>query len=122
MQSGALAVSADAVMQRCYERNGQCRSVVSDPRGCMQAIAHLLLAGNSITSSGATALCAGAAQNTSLASMHLDHNDLREAGLRAVLHCLEKNAGMAYMRVDNTNSPEALRIAIEMLLEQRRES
>ena len=88
----------------------------------MQALAHLLLAGNSITSVGATTLCAGAALNSSLASVHLDHNDLRETGLRAVLHCLEKNQGIAYMRVDNTNSPEPLRIAIEMLLEQRRES
>lgn len=88
----------------------------------MQAIAHLLLAGNSVTCTGATALCTGAAQNSSLASVHLDHNDLREAGLRAVLHCLEKNVGIVAMRVDNTNSPEALRIAIEMLLEQRRES
>ena len=88
----------------------------------MQALAHLLVAGNSITSEGVAALCAGAAQNSTLASVHLDHNDLREPGLRSILRCLEENAGIAYMRVDNTNSPEALRIAIDMLLEHRRES
>jgi Leucine Rich repeat len=87
----------------------------------MQALAHLIVSGNSITSVGVQALCEGAAKNASLASIHLDHNDLREAGLRAVLHCLERNAGIVYMRVDNTHSPEPLRIAIAMLLEARRE-
>jgi Leucine Rich repeat len=87
----------------------------------VQVLAHLMVSGNSITGAGATALCAGAAKSGSLATLHLDHNDVREEGLRAVLHCLEKNAGVVYMRIDNTNSPEALRIAIDMLLEARRE-
>ena len=80
-----------------------------------------MLAGNSMTHTGAAALCQGVSQNSSLATLHVDHNDLREAGLKAVLKALEDNSGIAYMRVDSTNSPEALRIAIDLLLEARRD-
>ena len=85
----------------------------------MQMLAHLMLAGNSITSTGALELFAGCAKNSSLATMTLNHNDLREEGLRAVLQCLEKNPGIVSIRLDNTNSPEPLRIAIALLLEAR---
>jgi hypothetical protein len=87
----------------------------------MQMLAHLMLAGNSMTSSGAATLCAGCAKNSSLATMSLNHNDLRDEGLKAVLHCLERNAGLVDVRIDNTNSAAPLRIAIEMLLEARRD-
>jgi hypothetical protein len=88
----------------------------------MQTLAHLLLSGNSITSKGAVPLFAGCAKNnTSLATVAVDHNDLREEGLRAVLKCLGMNAGIVYVRLDNTNGPDSLRIAAEILLEARRE-
>lgn len=88
----------------------------------LQSVVHLMLSGNSATHSGITALCQGVAQNGSLATLHVDHNDLREAGLKAVLKALEGNAGIAYMRLDSTNSPEALRIAADLLLEARRDA
>ena len=87
----------------------------------MQMLVHLMLAGNSMTSAGAIELCNGCANNSSLATLTLNHNDLREAGLRSVLHCLEKNAGIVSIRLDNTNSPESLRVAIDLLLEARRD-
>jgi hypothetical protein len=88
----------------------------------MQMLAHLMLSGNSITSRGAIPLFAGCAKNnTSLATIAVDHNDLREQGLQAILKCLEKNPGIVYVRLDNTNGPQSLRVATEILLEARRE-
>lgn len=84
-------------------------------------LAHIMLSGNSISGPGAAALFAGCASSSSLATVALDHNDVRGEGVHALLRCLEKNAGIVHVRMDNTNSPEALRIAAEMLLEARRE-
>ena len=80
-----------------------------------------MLSGNTISGTGAAAFFSGCATSGSLATVAMDHNDIRGEGVHALLRCLEKNAGIVYVRLDNTNSPEALRVAAEMLLEARRE-
>lgn len=85
----------------------------------MQALSHLMLAGNNITSRGVEKLCEGMTQNASLASVALDDNDLGDAGVQAVLLWLERSAGVAAVGLEHSKCSARLQHTVCMLLEAR---
>jgi hypothetical protein len=86
----------------------------------MQALAHLMLAGNNVTCWGVEQLCAGMTQNASLVSVALDDNDLGDNGVRAVLRWLESAVGVAAVGLQHSKCSVELQRAVSMLLEARR--
>lgn len=85
----------------------------------MQALKHLMLAGNNITSTGAQQLCQGLSENSSLASVILDNNRIGDSGVYAVLSWLEKCSGVALVGVENCGCSTELQRTANMLLEAR---
>jgi Leucine Rich repeat len=85
----------------------------------LQALKHLMLGGNNITSIGVKQLCQGLSENSSLASVILDNNTIGDVGMHAVLEWLEKCSGVALVGVDNCGCSTELQRTATMLLEAR---